>query len=254
MSTEDRERLRRVMGEVSVLSPGDPQRQVVEAEVAQVGGWAEEEWLDLLHADEQLRLALRRVPTPPGLEEHLLAIPDELPRRRFVGRRWLGVGAVAALALVAVGLLGFLKVRQSGREQTLAQLAVSNHLKDVNDPHLTIESGDRSVVTGELASLVPFTVRIPDLGPSFRLLGGKKCKFGAQAIVYTQWERAGNVYSLHQFCTEDFGLSPAVSRRVVVLKEAPAPGGTREVLLWARGGDGFALVGENGAGWPKNVE
>ena len=70
--------LRRSMGEAAVLSREDPQRQAIEGKIAREGGWAKQEWLDLLKEDEQMRLELQRVPSISGMEERLLAIPDEI--------------------------------------------------------------------------------------------------------------------------------------------------------------------------------
>ena len=43
MNTGDNERLRRTMGEAAALSPNDPQRRRMEAELAREGPWAERE-------------------------------------------------------------------------------------------------------------------------------------------------------------------------------------------------------------------
>ena len=103
MNTNDREKLRRRMGEVAALPPDDPMRREVEAEIASHGYWAEREWLELLGLDECLRIELRRSSKALGLEERLLGVPDEtsLPRHRLI--RW-SMAAAAVLLLVCGGL------------------------------------------------------------------------------------------------------------------------------------------------------
>ena len=92
MNTSDKEKLRRMMGEAAALSPDDPERRAVEAEIAREGEWAEKEWLDLLRFDEHARIELRRVPVPAGLEDRLLSLPGEPASSRPVFR-WAATAA-----------------------------------------------------------------------------------------------------------------------------------------------------------------
>ena len=82
MNADERGSLRRLMYEAALLAPNHPQRREIEEIVAQTGEWAEKEWLELLRYDERLRIELQKTPVPNDLEDRLMDIPHEVPRRR----------------------------------------------------------------------------------------------------------------------------------------------------------------------------
>lgn len=238
--------LRRSMSEAAVLSRGDPQRQAIEAEIAREGDGAEQEWLDLLREDEQMRLELQRVPLISGLEERLLAIPDEIQRPRRLAMRWWMSGAVAALLALAVGIGLIHHLRRtsafSERIQRIAFLAMDDH---ISAHPLVIETSDRSAMKEHLSARVHFPIKMPALPAEFELLGGRKCSIGAQVVAYTRWRRRQRDYSLFQFCPKNFDLPDAFPRRIITRKESGVVGEPCEVLIWAENGCAYAIVGES---------
>ncbi len=235
------EKLIRLMGEAAVLPPEDPQRQAVEAEIAGEETWAKKKWLDLLRGDELLRLELRRTSPPAGLEERLLAIPDEAMRSRRPVPRWLGVAAAILVLVAGAGLLHhFHRAAEfSERIGNIALFAVSDHIK--NNP-LAIDVNDRAAIVTHLSKQVPFEVKIPDFPSEFRLIGGRKCSLGTRAVVYTRWKRRQSNYSLFQFCPKDFDLPDVFPRRIMSMKGAAMAGEPCEVLIWAEKGCAYAIV------------
>lgn len=236
-----KEELLRLMEEAVILPPEDPQRRALETTVAGEEAWAKEEWLDLLREDELLRLELRRVPSPGGLEQRLLSIPEEVHRpRRFVPR-WAGVAAAILAFTMGVGLLRYFHkaAEFSERINNIALFAASDH---VNDHSLALERGDKAAIVAHLSKQVPFKVKIPNLPPGFQLIGGRKCSLGTRTVAYTRWEWRQIGYSLFQLCPKDFDLPDAFPRRIVSMKGPAMAGEPCEILIWAEKGCAYAIV------------
>lgn len=242
----DREKLRRLMGEAAALAPDAPQRREVEAEIAQNGPWAEKEWLDLLREDAQMRLELQRVSIRVGMEERLLAIPNDPPRRRSARAwRWMHVaaGVVIVLAASLFGWQAWRGAQYRNCLQTLALLAVNDHL---NDQHLVVETSEKSEFERKLAEYVQFEVKMPDLGQDLKLLGGRKCVLGSHPVVYSLWEGDDGKYSLFQFRPENFDLEEKLRKIVIQPTGSAAQGKICKVLAWREGKHGYALVADEG--------
>ena len=173
MNTNDREKLRRRMGEVAALAPDDPLRREVEDEIARQGNWAEKEWLELLGLDECLRIELRRSSEAVGLEERLLAVPDEtsLPRHRLI--RW-SMAAAAILLLVCGGLAVLLLSGGRDPAQQIRQIALTAIGDHMAGQRLTIETSEAATLVTALKPQIHFELKLPKLGQGFRLLGGRK--------------------------------------------------------------------------------
>lgn len=227
------------MGEAAALSPDEPLRRDVEAEIARSASWAREEWQALLREDECLRAQLRVVAVPDHLEPRLLALLDAAAQR---GRwtpltRWL---TVAAAALLVVGLLVTPDLVHSSRLRTVALLAINNH---VNDHHVSVETQDAGELGRILSRELPFDVVVPELGEAFELSGGRKCKLGTHPVAYSFWTGPGGKCSLFQYRPGDFELPSGMPRRVVHAKPPAVRGEPRSVVLWADGARGYVLVG-----------
>ncbi len=248
MNTNDREKLRRRMGEVAALAPDDPLRREVEDEIARQGDWAQKEWLELLGLDECLRIELRRTPETLGLEDRLLAVPDEtsLPRHRLV--RW-GTAAAAVLLLICGGLAVLVL---PGRDHTqrireIGLTAIGDHMAS---QRLTVETSETATLVTVLKPQIHFDVKIPQLGQGFRLLGGRKCVISKQTVLYTRWEKGGHEYSLYQFCPKDFGLPNDFSRRTVV-SDGLRSEDACDALVWTEKGCAYVLVAHRNAFVPS---
>lgn len=240
MDRSERERLRRLMEEAAALPPDDPARKQVEEAVSTAGRKAEEEWLELLRFDEKLRLCFQRVPAAPRLEDDLLAIPDQKPRRGPFGpvrRRWRPMAVAAALILV-VGASSLLVGRGGGKTaalQNVALLAMGEHMEE---SALTVETRDPLELQRALAAEIPFPVVIPSMDRRLSLIGGRRCTLGSHTVVYSRWRDGEARYSLYQFRPQEFRIPNTVEPTSV-----PGEPGRCRVRLWTEKGRGYALVG-----------
>ena len=242
MNSAERERFSRSMGEVAALSPEESLRREIERDVKRHGSWAQEEWRALLREGECLREQLRAVSVPDDLQQRLLEIPDAgLPKRWSPRRRWpMAAGLAAAVALSVTGFLVVRNAIQSSRLQTLALLAINNHL---NDPHVSVETRDAIELGRALSEELPFEVVVPALGEGFELSGGRKCKLGTHPVAYSLWDSPGGRFSLFQCRPQDFGLPARIRRKVIRANPPAVKGELRSVLLWADVTGGYVLVG-----------
>ncbi len=241
----ERARLRRMMSEAAALPPGDPVRREIEASITKEGEWAEQEWLETLRFDEEVRLRLQTVEPPPGLERSLLSIATQESGRRRPRSRgwWWGAAAAGVAAVVVAGLFSLLPVpgkNEGTRLRTLALLAMSDHLAD---RHLTTATSEARVLEQALGGKLPFRVAVPDLGPGIALKGGRRCSLGPHPVLYSLWNRSGKECSLFQFRPDDFGL-PDRMEAVVLVPDGGAERESCQVKVWVEEGRGYALVGE----------
>ncbi len=249
MTSNDREILRRMMAEAALLSPDDSKRREVESLIAGEASWAEKEWFALLEEDESLRIELQRVPVPSSLEKTLLAIPEErrflrisLPRLR---PGWALAAAFSVCITVVVGLhLWKAQGDLSTRLNTLALLAMSDH---VGEHPLDVKTASPLVLAERLREIVPFTILLPDMGPDFSLLGGRKCVLGSRPVVFSRWNGPEGEVTLIQFDPEDFAL-PDELTMLTVQPEFPA---AREhpcvTTIWVEEGRGYVRVADAGS-------
>jgi hypothetical protein len=243
--------LRRAMGEAAALPPDDPQRREVEARIGAQGAWTRQAWQRLLEENERLRAELPRLTVAEDLEHRLLQVAVLAPRRRGWHRRsaLIAVAVAAAVLVLAGGVNLYQYFQHRARLQTIALLAINNHLNHLDDDHLSIETSDRRKLETGLGELVSFPVRVPELGDALRLRGGRKCALGSHAVAYSLWlGPGGEKYSLFQFLPADFDVSSKMSRRLV---HATEPAGTQHpcpAVIWADGHFGYVLVGHVDAG------
>ena len=265
---DKKQEFRRRIGEASALPSGDPLRREVEEEITHLGTWAEEEWLALLEEAERLRLELNRVEVPYALQERLMAIPGQIGKpqnslrkssRISLMLKWLGAAAaiimvfIAALWMANFPLLNKkdLLIRNEKDLQNLALLAMNHHL---TDHPVTIQTTDSIILAKELSNLMPFSVKIPDLGSELHLVGGTPCSLDSHPVACCLWKGPGGKYSLIQFRLDDFALSPQPKRKLVHQKwSAPGEDGYYcEAMAWTDGERGYILVGHLGSLVEKN--
>lgn len=235
------------MGEAAALPSEDPVRQELEAEISRQGLWAEKEWLDLLSQDEHCRLALRKVPVPPDLEAKLLAIPEQGRVKRITAVRKVKLMATIGTCALALLLAAFFLSRSAWRQdsslQTMALMAINEHL---NDRHVDIKPKEGVLFESQFSGHTSFRVRIPDLGPELQLLGGRHCTLGIHPVAYSLWTSKQGEYSLFQFKLADVEVSPISSPRQISPKTPVLAGSPCEVLFWSEGDSGFILVADRG--------
>jgi hypothetical protein len=250
MNTNDiqLEELRRRMEEAALFAPEDPVRQAMVREISQLGGGVEQEWMDILQENERLRIDLARVNPPPGLQERLLAIPEQNhPRMRWWFRppllspRW--IGAVAALLAVAFGLIALLgqwEPRQARAVQTVASLAMASHEAY---PQLQIASSDWGEIERSIDREFRFEIQRPDMPPDVELVGAAVTTLAGSEVLYTRWREPGGVYcSVYQFCARDFDLKRPLPRQAILPGVGDIDGRPFEVIVWSEGHCDYALV------------
>ena len=243
MNADDRSELTRRMEEVVALPHDDPRRRRVMDMVESAGDWAETRWLELLREDEQLRLSLRHVNAPKGLEERLLDLP--------LGRTRIGLGffrRVASLVTAVVFLAGVLLIGYASMRlqpsindavQHLAALTIRDHAKR---PALSIKATNRDFVRVALAAEAPMNVSLPPLSSDYNMIGGRVCALGSCPIIYTRWVHNGVDHSLYQVRPEDFHLTRDFAPQMITVPATPDGRSGCTVLVWVDGTDAFVLV------------
>lgn len=244
MTVEEREMLRKRMGEVAALPPDHPDRQAIVVQISTIGGDLEREWLVLLQFDEQLRLDLARVPVPADLQEKLLKIPSNAVRsqgRIFRNRRVL---ALAAAVLLALGIWAAVVVSRGNQPRAVANVASLVAAEHELQPVLSVTSPRANVVSASLQQQVAYPVVIPQLPHDPQLIGGTVLNLDGHKVVYTRWNNGKELCSLYQFCGPDFGVRHFAQRQK--LEPAPGQSGHRcSVFMWTEGHCDYALVMES---------
>lgn len=252
---DDRELLRTTMAEASLLPPDDPVRRQLEQDIVRAGDWAQAEWLDLIRADEAMRLDLRQVQLPPGLVSQLLLIPERVPLES-AGQRtgwlhWLRKLRLPRLRLAAVALVTLMVVGSglwrletvSGPALQVEELALLASQDHAGEGDLAVRSTDPREVESQLSGLLGFPVRVPALDASFVLVGGRPCKLAGHRVAYTVWKTSDAALSpLLQFRLSDFRLPGPLERRVLRFDSFAGRDAACEVTVWSEEDRGYALV------------
>ena len=245
------EKLREKMIEASLLPAGDPLRNEFEAGISREGEGAESLWLELLEENERLRIVLRRLETPEGLEALLLGL-SQAP-----GYRWLsGLAApgnllkAAAVVLLALAFGGTLFYRNMISEknknfEAVAVLALNGHLHDQDVTVITLDPG---YLQSHLAGAIPFEIVLPVVNSEFTLVGGRSCSLGAYPGLYTRWASREGRCSIFQFRSSDFGLPQQSGKEVIPGSKVNCPearGRDCNTVVWSEAGRGYALVADS---------
>lgn len=246
----ERTQLEILLGEMAAQSDDDAVCKEIESQIVDKP-WAQEKWRELLHENHCFRTELNNLDVPDDLETRLLsvAIPETTSPApptsfaRFGSWGW----AVAAVLLVAVCLGIVLQQRNDSRMQTVALLAISNHLSHLDDHGVKSKSREPGELAVELSELVEFDVILPDLGDRLQLVGGRKCKLGTHTVAFSLWsDKAGSNYSLFQFRPDEFGIPSSVPSQLV---HTTGPAGEEHpcgAWIWADSSAGYVLVGDPG--------
>ncbi len=234
------------MGEAAALPPEDPIRREVEARIAASGGWAEEEWLDLLEFDDRVRIELLRIHLPEGLEQNLLNIPDGImpTKSRRIRLPWQACAAALLIFAASAVLVWLVGGRGDARMKSLEILAILALKDHVGDAHLAFETDNGEALERFLTGAVPFEVQVPDLGPLVKLKGGRRCVLGLHPVVYSLWEGPGGRLTLYQFQTEKFDLPAPLDKTLVQIEEPLTENQRFGALIWQSGKAGYVLVAD----------
>ena len=238
------------MEEASSLPAGDALRLEIERTVAGNGSPEATRWNDLLTEAQSIREALEDVSVPADLQRRLLTIPDSDPATDLISEKdekrpvsrlaWV----ISAVVVIAAGFLLLQPRKSNSRLETVALLAVNNHLNHADEQNLSVETADPDELASVLSRELPFEIAAPRLNAEFQLRGGRKCTLGAHPAALSLWKRGRDEYSVFQFRRNDFGISPLPDARFVQLRE-PAAGGSGAAWVWTRGNYGYVLVGSS---------
>ena len=236
------------MEEASSFPAGDALRLEIEQAVTGNGAPDATRWNDLLTEAQSIREELKDVPVPPDLHRQLLTIPDFTPFTDLIPAKddnrpvsrlaWV----ISAAVVIAAGFLLLQPRKSDSRLETVALLAVNNHLNHADEQNLSVETADPDKFERVLARELPFEIAAPRLNSGFQLRGGRKCTLGAHPAALSLWKRGRDEYSVFQFRRSDLGIAPLSDARFVQLQE-PAAGGAGAAWVWTRGNFGYVLVG-----------
>jgi len=129
---------------------------------------------------------LRFTPSAEFRQRVQQSIGPKRPRGSFLARPALVI-AVAAALILAIAIPSAMIIRNSAREQTLAQL-LDMHVGTLASPNpVDVVSSDRHTVKPWFQGKLPFTFNLPELeGSQYSLVGGRLVYFrgrpGAQLI------------------------------------------------------------------------
>lgn len=242
MNDFDQMDMDRLIEEASALPADHVDRGRLLTEIDRRGETARQAWLERSGSYEALRERFGDVTPPAHLEEALLAIPDSTSPQRLIRGARRGRWVVAAAALIALLVLGV--VMQTLRTEdnsfdTLAALMVEDHR---SRPALTVPANEPAVIERELNKADKLAVRVPDLGESFDLVGGRLCKFDRAPLAYTRWEHRGMEHSLYQVERTRFSLPDRFATREITVPALPGESDGVRVLIWQEGDFVYGLV------------
>lgn len=237
------------MDDAVLLPDDDPRRREVLQQLDDADAGIQLAWADRLRENERLRLALRHVDVPEGLEQRLSGIPATV-RRPWWGWHptgWRSAALFAAAVITTVAMVTLSRTSTTGTiadaASRLAALAIDDH---AGRPALTVATGDPREVEKRLTSSAGFMVRIPALDEPYTLLGGRVCSFGSRPIVYTRWRKDDHDHSLYQVRLTDFGLPDDLLPTTVTTPPTPGHPIGHRVVIWAQEAFAYALVCDGG--------
>lgn len=239
------------MEEASLLSAAPPNavddaaRGQLLDDIAAAGDWALQEWAELHRENERLRVMLRDVSPPEGLESRLFAIPTTSRMRRHALRRPLGLAA-AILLLLTVGavVMKWQGAPPGGTrtDSTIAHVvALVAHDHELR-PTLVVETSDPLEAARALETKAPFDVRLVGAPIGAELLGARVCSFPEGPLVYSRWRDVvgqDDELSLYQIRLSDFDLPPDLPPQEIRSGES---GGRCRIRLWSDGQFAYAIV------------
>lgn len=237
------------MEDAVLLPDDDPLRREILQRLDDADQEIQLAWADRLRESERLRLALRHVEPPGGLEQRLMRIPATV-RRPWWGLRptgWRSAAVLAGAVITIATIVALLRTSTHGTiadaASRLAALAIDDH---AGRPVLTVVAAGPREVESRLMTSAPFTVRIPALDEPYTLLGGRVCSFGTRPIIYTRWRKDYHDHSLYQVRLTDFGLPDDLLPTTVTTPPTPGHPIGHRVVIWAEEAFAYALVCDGG--------
>ena len=186
---------------------------------------------------------MRFTPSPEFRQRVQQSIAPKRPRVSFLTRPALII-AVAAILVLAIAVPSAIMVRNSAREQTLAQL-LDMHVGALASPNpVDVVSSDRHTVKPWFQGKLPFTFNLPELQASqYSLVGGRLVYFRGRPGAQLIYELRKHEFSV--FIVQD-GASAAVTGEMKngFSTESWTLGGLRYVVMSDAGPSDVHGLGE----------
>lgn len=238
--------LRRRMEEACLLPAiksdplGDPTHRRLLDDIASAGDWATAEWAELHRENERLRVMLRDVPTPEGLESRLLDIPATARMASRSFRGWLGLAA-AVFLLVGLGAVVMQWRSVSITNNSIAHVAALVAHDHESHPELVVETSDPVEAIRSLQPQAPFDIRLAGAPAGAELVGARICTFAEGPLVYSRWRGQDGEFSLYQIRLADFDLPQDLPERVVQ-SGSGQDAGRCHIRVWTDNQFAYAIV------------
>lgn len=240
----ERDELENLMGEMAAQADDELVREEIERQIADKP-WAQEKWRELLRENDCFRKELKHVETPSDLEARLLSDIVSTPASVTSNpRTGIWIGALATILLVAIGIVFFQSLQNNSRKQTVALLAISNHLDHLEDHGVGALTHQPDELAAELSEIVEFDVLLPNFGERLQLVDGRKCKLGTHTVAFTLWSDKKGYYSLFQFRPSQFGISQTLTPQLVYAKGPAGDEHPCGAWIWTDRSAGYVLVGD----------
>src|SRR3954471_13054749 len=203
---------------------------LVEAHVARCEACREQ--LDRLQATRNLlRRDGVRHGAPEALARRIAALPEFQPKAANDNRilRWLGPGAVGALAAALAMVMGLPPPTQTIVDQEL----VSSHVRSLQPGHLTdVETTNQHIVKPWFNGKIDFSPPVPELADAgFPLAGGRLDSLNGKTVAAIVYHRRLHTVNLYVWPAKD-------STERSFVKDGFA------VTEWSRNGLRFAAVSD----------
>lgn len=247
-----------LLQELAHLPPADPRRAELHAQIQLMPPEDRDYWLQILQETDLLYAQATRPTVPPGLQEKLLALPDQPPAPwwKEAGNVQLGWKSLAACALIGIGIITYLfwpppppgpRELSQSVAWPISRLAVS---RQEAQPPLEVAGGDAGQVQTALSARgFSFPVMVLQPRVPLTLLGGGVCDFGPAPAVFTRWAGNGLTYTLYQFDGRKLGVPDRFLRTTEVPTQLWHDDLRYRVVIWpGRGAPcAWALVMQNDA-------
>lgn len=232
-----KQEIRHLMGEMNVLPPNNHQRSKIESAIADID-WAQQEWKLLQKEKHVLQKTLCECPVPAKLQQKLMQIPQQAPRRR----RYTSTTLVAVAAVLAI-MIFLLLPQHSVTTKDLVYASAKWHMQT---NMLDIETQSRDKLREYFIDKSGFKPVWKKVDDRFSLQGGKVHTLSQKSLLCSSWRTSIGSCILVQFKAEDFNL-PQQLKKEVWAADHPQHGkflaeGNCLCIVWIKNGFGHIWV------------
>lgn len=243
----ERDDEQRLLEETAFLPEDDPRRRKLVRGLEHAPDSRRDAWSAVLLENEDLRLRLRGLDVPRGLVDRVRSVREgvRLGRRpRFVA---LAASiTAAAVLLAAILVLGFVRAGSTdSAERAIRELAMLASMDHAARPVLSVDTDDLDTLAAALHGDAPFALQLTSPEPGAVLIGGRVCKFGDRALVYTCWRDGADTIALYQVRRSEFGLSAGLPASHIDFPEHGSPVSRCRVRVWTDEEFAYVVVHDN---------